>query len=476
MRATSREVAEAVHSEELKRFFRFRADGDSKAALKELEASAAKGNAEAMWELGFAMHTGELMLEKNPGKAFELYKASAEQGFVRAMAEHAMCLWFGVGCAQQDRKAAQIWVEKVFESNDHYAKGVLFYYGVGIPVNRNLAHFEFLRASDLAEAQHFLGQIYNDLGNPTEALLWYEKAAVQGVSRAQEIARSDDMKARIELANQCAFCPQRSSLKLCSGCNAQKYCSPQCQKRHWSKHKRQCIVTHFGFPTVPEEQDNTCPLYVLARSFEYSFSELTDLEQCRFFLRKLSRVPVCAVSNSRALVHFSASKNGYVSDGDIQCFRGKFPSRLFTFGVATCAVVIICGKDGRTGEAVGYLQHLSGLNYRGQPKAGVCRDLGKLLGGSDSFLFESGCIIPGQALNNELTSPVVDPLDPALQFLIWEQFKSFTWRTQIELWTGLQAGDKIELLVSPARKINVYSDPVNQALYASFCKRNPLHA
>ena len=71
MIATSREVAEAVHSEELGRFFRFRADGDSKAALKELEASAAKGNAEAMWELGSAMHTGELMLEKNPGKAFK---------------------------------------------------------------------------------------------------------------------------------------------------------------------------------------------------------------------------------------------------------------------------------------------------------------------------------------------------------------------------------------------------------------------
>jgi len=43
---------------------------------------------------------------------------------------------------------------------------------------------------------------------------------------------------KIVLDNVC--CDKVLILKTCSGCNAIKYCSRECQKEHWSVHKQVC--------------------------------------------------------------------------------------------------------------------------------------------------------------------------------------------------------------------------------------------
>lgn len=38
----------------------------------------------------------------------------------------------------------------------------------------------------------------------------------------------------------CSNCAERGRLKSCSRCRLTRYCSTECQKQHWSKHKKVC--------------------------------------------------------------------------------------------------------------------------------------------------------------------------------------------------------------------------------------------
>ena len=39
----------------------------------------------------------------------------------------------------------------------------------------------------------------------------------------------------------CYFCGERRETKRCAACHHAHYCSKTCQKRHWKKHKPNCI-------------------------------------------------------------------------------------------------------------------------------------------------------------------------------------------------------------------------------------------
>lgn len=237
----------------------------------------------------------------------------------------------------------------------------------------------------------------------------------------------------------CGDCGIVASLRWCSGCYTSQYCSEICQNRHWVVHKHLCKV-------VPKE-DGPCSLKVLAHTNCYSAHELRSLASCRLFLRTLAKKAVNVIDDVAALHRFGLESPHCVQDGELKCASSGL---LFTFGVATCLVLIICGKT-QQGKAQIFLQHLSGLNYRGQPKEGVCRDLRKIFG--EGFQFKSGCIIPGGFLNNDLLSPTIASSDPAMQFLVWEELAPFSWRDKLELWTGLHPTYKIEVLLSGVVKI-----------------------
>ena len=42
------------------------------------------------------------------------------------------------------------------------------------------------------------------------------------------------------VADTCDYCGQYSTTKKCSGCKEARYCTPACQKSHWSDHKLLC--------------------------------------------------------------------------------------------------------------------------------------------------------------------------------------------------------------------------------------------
>ena len=137
----------------------FNLRGLSYALLRELEQCASPNlfaDASTICALKDALRTSTLF---RPHTGFDLadlarwYRESAERGDLTAQRAIA-CLYYNGEGVPKDNAQALAWLRKVAESGD-------------------------------ADSECFLGQAYNDIGEPSEAVGWYRKAAEKGNSEAQ---------------------------------------------------------------------------------------------------------------------------------------------------------------------------------------------------------------------------------------------------------------------------------------------------
>merc|ERR1712008_144399 len=64
------------------------------------------------------------------------------------------------------------------------------------------------------------------------------------MSMPKRKARSHAQKSEPQVGGECWNCGGKFlQLKTCSGCAVAKYCSSDCQKQHWKKHKTICKTT-----------------------------------------------------------------------------------------------------------------------------------------------------------------------------------------------------------------------------------------
>jgi hypothetical protein len=217
----------------------------------------------------------------------------------------------------------------------------------------------------------------------------------------------------------CSYCHGDTlHLLQCSGCRMMLYCSSTCQNADWGfKHKLECC----------------------------------GIRECKSYLQTLAHAPGVKSLGGDPNA-WNPKHKGYVKDGHWKCFDEGEADQLFTFGAATCVVLIIFGRNKVSGKERTMLQHLSGFNNTGQPLANIPRDLEKILGAE--FVFESGCIIPGEFLTNELLAPSLAPRDPTMQLLLWEELKPFPWKAKLQVWTGVKATDLIE--VRPNFEVTIF--------------------
>jgi TPR repeat protein len=211
-------------------------------SVDELESWAKKGDADAQFELGLRLLTGEggkkdeksgtqwiekaaqqkhlraqfvmgslhedgVGVQKNEAKAVEWYQKAAHNGFAPAQFAVAMAYDLGRGIKQDPVKATE-WLEKAAEQNHPQAQTALaskYERGVGAAKNPSKAALLYLKAAkqDFVQAMSRLANLYyTGNGVPLDyrrAGAWYQRAA-----------KSEDPWASNNLAWFLATCPDES--------------------------------------------------------------------------------------------------------------------------------------------------------------------------------------------------------------------------------------------------------------------------
>ena len=69
-------------------------------------------------------------------------------------------------------------------------------------------------------------------------VLWFSHASQNGICKLSPFYESEESKYQT-----CAMCGNvDKELKVCSRCRKAYYCNQVCQKTHYPKHKRHCVV------------------------------------------------------------------------------------------------------------------------------------------------------------------------------------------------------------------------------------------
>ena len=204
---------------------------DKAEAYKWYRKAAEQGHAEAQNMVGRYLEEGWANVTKNEIEAVEWYRKAAEQGFDIAQTNLANCLYSGRGvtdnkaeaykwyrkAAEQGHAYAQTWVGRYLEEglggilkdeyeavewyrkaaeqgNDaaQYDLAVCFYNGIGIAEDKVKAFELFRKVAEQgnSQAQNWVGgYLQEGLGgidkNEQEAIIWFGKAAEQGLADAQ---------------------------------------------------------------------------------------------------------------------------------------------------------------------------------------------------------------------------------------------------------------------------------------------------
>lgn len=199
-------------------------------------------------------------------------------------------------------------------------------------------------------------------------------------------------------------------------------------------------------------------LIVLERTGTFLPKEIVALDDCWKLLNSLPREKAAitkSISSAKDISLFkNVADNGYIGDGYLKYSK----SRLYTFGVNTCVLLILFGKDGGA-----LLQHLSGWNFPGNPLSHIPRDLKLIL--PNNFELECGYIIPGGALNDDLMALEIPggEHEVTMALLLWEQIGNFFWKNKLVIVTNFNPRYKIEVFPS-SKKIVVWGDPAIEAM------------
>jgi localization factor PodJL len=157
-------------------------------ALKDLEAGAQRGDGKAQYLLSkrYAQGSG---VARNPAKALEWLRKSAQSGFPPAQYHLGTMSERGGDGVTRDPVQARVWYEKAALNGNRKAMhnlAVLHAEGVGTPQNFQEAAKWFQRGAEygLTDSQYNLGILYERgmgiAANRTEAAKWFAIAAAQG--------------------------------------------------------------------------------------------------------------------------------------------------------------------------------------------------------------------------------------------------------------------------------------------------------
>lgn len=171
--------------------------GDKHEGVRKLSTAADNDHPEAQYELASLYKYG-IVVNKDLGKAFELYLKSANSGVVRSMYEVSLSYYNGIGVSA-DLSAAYAYASKAAAAGDsdaqfrvgfHLAEGD----GVEKDVSSAISWLGKSAASGNTDAMLKLGLIYGKgLGIKKDVSIakgWLSKAASSGRSEATEILES----------------------------------------------------------------------------------------------------------------------------------------------------------------------------------------------------------------------------------------------------------------------------------------------
>ncbi|MES1909626.1 MAG: hypothetical protein MHM6MM_002334 [Cercozoa sp. M6MM] len=210
-----------VHRDSTKAKDKSDSSANNKAAALLYRRAAEQGHAQAQYNLGLMYYTGDgvperhekartlfqaaaeqnlpegqcrfgIMLAKGEGgdanlpRALELFRAAADQGDANAQFNLGMALGSGLATnGKSDPEAAAEWLRQAADAGHTKAQCYLagmHLHGNGVPKDTAAAQELFRKAANKgdAESQFQLAILYEQQKKPSDAALWFEKAAMQG--------------------------------------------------------------------------------------------------------------------------------------------------------------------------------------------------------------------------------------------------------------------------------------------------------
>lgn len=172
---------------------RIRADGNLPDVVKQIEAQAFQGVAEAQHDLAAIYTAGHGGVQQNFEKAATWFVEASQNGIPNAQYNLGVLYHQGLG-VERDLGRALYWYREAAKENHpeaQYNLGIAHIEGIGTDYNADLAAAFFEQAANngIVEAGYNLGLIYENglLGeaNPESALFWYKIASDQGSPDAQ---------------------------------------------------------------------------------------------------------------------------------------------------------------------------------------------------------------------------------------------------------------------------------------------------
>ncbi len=173
---------------------RIKPDMGLPAIVKDVEAKALEGNAEAQHDLAAIYTAGHANVKANYARAATWFREAALNGIANAQYNLGVLNHQGLGVKQNTAEAIMLY--RVAAGKNHpeaqYNLGIAHIEGVGAEYNpqRAAAYFEQAARGGIVEAAYNLGLVHENglLGEarPEEALFWYQLAAEEGNPQARE--------------------------------------------------------------------------------------------------------------------------------------------------------------------------------------------------------------------------------------------------------------------------------------------------